>query len=59
MNAYAVGAPVPITFLGDTNLFAPVMFPWSAHLLIGILRRWSCIVSLMHFMDLTYLLDFI
>ena len=57
MNANVVGATVPITFLGDANLFVPVTFPWSVHLLIGILRRWSCIVSLMYFMDLTYLLD--
>ena len=59
MKANAVGAIVSVTFLVDANLFAPVTFPWSAHLLIGILRRWSCIVSLMYFMDLTYLLDII
>ena len=59
MNANDVDATVPITFLGDANLFAPVTFPWSAHLLIGILRRWSCTVSLVYFMDLTYLLDII
>ena len=57
MNENDVGATVPITFLGDANLFAPVTFPWSAHLLIGILRRWLCTVSLVYFMDLTYLLD--
>ena len=59
MNANAVGATVPITFLGDTNLFAPVTFPQSTHLLIGILRRWTCIVSLMYFLELTHLLNII
>ena len=59
MNANTVAATVPITLLGDTNLFAPITFSWSAHLLIGILRRWSCTISLMYFMDLTYLLDII
>ena len=57
MNANDVGATVPIKFLGDGNLFALVTFPQSAHLLIGILRRWPCIVSLVYLMDLTYLLD--
>ena len=57
MNANEVGATVPITFLGDANLFALVTFPQSAHLLIGILRRWLCTVSLAYFVDLTYLLD--
>ena len=39
MNENDVGATVPINFLGDANFFALVTFPWSAHLLIGILRR--------------------
>ena len=57
MKANDVGATVPIAFLEDANLFVHVMFPQSAYLLIGILRRCSCIVSLVYFMDLTYLLD--
>ena len=40
MDANTVGATVPITFVVDANLFAPIAFLWSAHLLIGILRRW-------------------
>ena len=56
MNANDVGGTVSITFLGDANLFVLVTFPQSAHLLIGILRRWLCTVSLLYFMDLIYLL---
>ena len=38
-----------ITLVGDANLLAPVTFSQSAHLLIGILRRWSCTVSLVYY----------
>ena len=31
MNANNMSATVPSTFLGDTNLFAPVTFPQSVH----------------------------
>ena len=30
-----MGAPVPIMFLGDTNLFMLVTFPWLAHLYLA------------------------
>ena len=56
IKANVVGATVTITFLGDADLFASVTFPRSAHLLIDILRRWTCTVSLM---DLTYSLNII
>ena len=48
-----------ITLLGDANVLAPVTFSQSAYLLIGILRRWSCIISLLYVMDLNNLLDII